>query len=374
MNEKLILLKLSVIPFAVGLFTAFFLIKQVKDNRLGLDSNSGVQKIHQMPTSRLGGISVMLATISGYLILFFLNSKLSTLFLNLMLCASPVFIAGLLEDLTQRVSPKWRLIGALLSAFLVVFVSNVKVIRTDFFLVDFLLQSKIIVLAVSVIVIAGFTNAINLIDGFHGLALSQVMLIQFFLGLMAWESQQLDICFFCLVVFVSALSLLVLNWPRGKIFLGDGGAYFLGFMTVSLGLIFLNRVPNVSPLCLIVLGAYPLIDATFSMYRRRIIRLRSISSPDHLHMHSLIYRRLIKQKWRELFQKKTTEFDHKNEGSWKNASVGLFLFVFILPVDCLAWYFQSNSVVLSLILVILVTVYIFIFNLFCHFKIRLFQG
>ena len=361
---------LIVIPFVLGLTTAFFLIKQVKSMKLGIDSSIGVQKTHHLPTSRLGGVAVVVATISGVLTLYSIDSKLTSLFSNLVFCASPVFFAGLLEDVTHKVSPSWRLICAVFSAVLVIYSCGAKVLRTDFFLVDLLLRWESIVIIVSIIVIAGFTNAINMIDGFHGLALTQVMLIQFFIGLMSWDAKQFDIYYASLIIYVSSLSLLVLNWPRGRIFLGDGGAYFLGFVTVSLGLIFLYRIPSVSPLCLIVLGSYPLIDATFSIYRRLIIRHQSASSPDHLHMHSLIFRRFIKQNWRSFPKSYVIIFGQSNNANYQNAAVGLFLFVFIFSVDCLAWYFKSNAVVLGLILVTLLTAYLYIFKLFCQFKIK----
>src|SRR5262249_31629024 len=84
------------------------------------------------------------------------------------------------------------------------------------------------------------------------------------------------------------------NYPNGLIFLGDGGAYFLGFLQAELSLLLLARNPQVSPLFPLLVCAYPVCETVFSMYRRKIVRGRAMGLPDGIHLHSLVYRRLMR--------------------------------------------------------------------------------
>ena len=89
------------------------------------------------------------------------------------------------------------------------------------------------------------------------------------------------------------MAFLLWNWPRGKIFLGDSGAYLLGFWVVEVGLLLVLRNPEISPITPVVIGVFPLIETIFSMYRRKFLRLHPMNHPDALHLHTLVYRRLV---------------------------------------------------------------------------------
>jgi UDP-N-acetylmuramyl pentapeptide phosphotransferase/UDP-N-acetylglucosamine-1-phosphate transferase len=92
----------------------------------------------------------------------------------------------------------------------------------------------------------------------------------------------------------AALGFFVWNYPLGLIFLGDGGAYLLGFWVAELGILLVQRNEEVSPIFPLLLCAYPMFETLFSMYRRRILRGRPMGQPDASHLHSLIYRRLMR--------------------------------------------------------------------------------
>jgi UDP-N-acetylmuramyl pentapeptide phosphotransferase/UDP-N-acetylglucosamine-1-phosphate transferase len=86
----------------------------------------------------------------------------------------------------------------------------------------------------------------------------------------------------------------VWNYPLGLVFLGDGGAYFLGFWVAVLGILLVQRNEVVSPMFPLLLCAYPMFETLFSMYRRKVVRGRPVGLPDATHLHSLIYRRLMR--------------------------------------------------------------------------------
>jgi len=86
---------------------------------------------------------------------------------------------------------------------------------------------------------------------------------------------------------------LVWNYPVGLIFLGDGGAYFIGFMLGELALLLVMRNPQVSTWYAVLLLIYPAFETLFSAYRRLFIRGKSPTMPDGIHLHSLIFRRVV---------------------------------------------------------------------------------
>jgi len=88
------------------------------------------------------------------------------------------------------------------------------------------------------------------------------------------------------------LGFLAVNYPSGKLFLGDGGAYFLGFWVSEMAVL-LVRNPQVSAWQVLAICAYPVIEVLFSIYRRRMIQNVSPGAPDALHLHTLVYRRLV---------------------------------------------------------------------------------
>jgi UDP-N-acetylmuramyl pentapeptide phosphotransferase/UDP-N-acetylglucosamine-1-phosphate transferase len=90
------------------------------------------------------------------------------------------------------------------------------------------------------------------------------------------------------------LGFLVWNYPGGKIFMGDGGAYLLGFWLAELAVLLVVRNPDVSPWFPLMLLAYPITETLFSMYRRHILRGYSPGEADAMHLHQLIYSRLAR--------------------------------------------------------------------------------
>jgi UDP-N-acetylmuramyl pentapeptide phosphotransferase/UDP-N-acetylglucosamine-1-phosphate transferase len=205
----------------------------------------------------------------------------------------PAFVAGLVEDFTKRVSVKARLAATALSAVIASAVLGATVNELDLWGVDTLLAITPFAVLVTAIVVAGGSNAINIIDGFNGLSSSTIIIMA--AGLAAVGFQHGD----TLVVTLGALGIgatlgfLAVNYPRGKLFLGDGGAYFLGFWVSEMAVLLLVRNASVNAWQVLAICAYPVIEVLFSMYRRKMIQKVSPGAPDALHLHTLVFRRLV---------------------------------------------------------------------------------
>jgi UDP-N-acetylmuramyl pentapeptide phosphotransferase/UDP-N-acetylglucosamine-1-phosphate transferase len=164
---------------------------------------------------------------------------------------------------------------------------GVEVTRTDVWLIDLILLLPGAVLCITMLVVAGFTHSVNIVDGFHGLACGLVMITVSGLSFMAWRMGDLMLLQMCLLSLAAMLGFFVFNWPSGGIFLGDAGAYLIGFWVVELGLLLAIRNPTISPMAPVVAGLLPLIETLFSMYRRKFIRQLPVNHPDGLHLHLL---------------------------------------------------------------------------------------
>ena len=138
--------------------------------------------------------------------------------------------------------------------------------------------------------LVGVSNAINIIDGFNGLASGVCLLILSGIMYVAYDVKDVEIFYCALVLFFGILGFFVCNFPLGKIFLGDGGAYFLGFILGMLLVLLTQRhTESVSAFFGLSIMVYPVWEVVFSIWRRKRLR-RNATSPDDLHLHTLIFK------------------------------------------------------------------------------------
>ena len=206
----------------------------------------------------------------------------------------PAFGSGLFEDISKRVEPRYRLVATALSALLASLAVGATIDRTDLWGLDWIAAVPAGAVLLAVFATAGVANAINIIDGFNGLASMCVMMILVAIAYVANQVGDSTIATLALIGAGAVLGFFIWNFPGGLIFLGDGGAYFLGFYTAEIGILLLVRNPVVSPLCPLLICIYPVFETIFSMYRRKIVRGRAMGAPDGVHLHSLVYRRLLR--------------------------------------------------------------------------------
>jgi UDP-N-acetylmuramyl pentapeptide phosphotransferase/UDP-N-acetylglucosamine-1-phosphate transferase len=120
------------------------------------------------------------------------------------------------------------------------------------------------------------------------------VLILLCLSYVGFQVDDLLVAWMALAGVGALLGFFIWNFPAGLIFLGDGGAYFLGFYLAELAILLLHRNPTVSPMFPLLLCIYPVFETLFSIYRRKWLRGRPAAMPDGAHLHSLIYRRFMR--------------------------------------------------------------------------------
>ena len=324
----------SLVAFAISaMVMVFILLTQGWHGRWSYDSVKGVQKTHQGKVPRIGGVALFIAMLlTGTQI-----SSASQEILNTVLIFTAIaFSFGLLEDLTKKVSVAIRLWATLLPGVFAYFLTGYSLNYFGIAPIDWVLQWTVLSVLFTAFCISGITHAINMIDGYNGLAgWSSVWIL---LGLWAISTacgdQELALIS---LIFVGAIAgFLALNWPWGKVFLGDGGSYFLGSSIACLCVLLVVRNPSVSPFACLMLCSYPVIEALYSIWRR-VKNKKKSGKPDRLHLHQLIGEKLI------------YPLLSKNDSTRaKSATTGFVSSLFCVPTAAMAFalYDKQNTLII----------------------------
>jgi UDP-N-acetylmuramyl pentapeptide phosphotransferase/UDP-N-acetylglucosamine-1-phosphate transferase len=263
-------------------------------------AGGGPQKFHATPTPRIGGLGIMASLfVAGATLLATGQTAPGEQFGYLLLASLPAFLGGITEDVTKSVSVAARLMLTMAAAAIGVVLLGAVIPRLDVPGFDALLRWSPFAIAFTAFAVGGVANSINIIDGYNGLAGGNAVIV---LAAMAGLSALLGDAFLmtsALAMIGALLGFLAWNYPRGKIFLGDGGAYLLGFWLGELSVLIVMRHPEVSPWFPMLLLVYPIFETLYSMYRRKIVEGLSPGQPDRRHMHQLIYEYLTKRDSKE---------------------------------------------------------------------------
>jgi UDP-N-acetylmuramyl pentapeptide phosphotransferase/UDP-N-acetylglucosamine-1-phosphate transferase len=281
------------ISFIFSALLTLFIIRYTKLHAPALDSDlSGVQKVHARAVPRIGGVGIYIAVVGGATVAMIRTPQIGKGILLLLLCSLVAFLGGVVEDFTKKVSPMRRLILTMAAAALGYFLLDARIQHVDLVYRNWELAAWI-ALPLTILAVAGVANAINIIDGFNGLSTTVSICMLLSLAYVALQVGDTFVLVAALVVAGAAAGFLVWNYPAGLIFLGDGGAYFLGFMLAELAVLLVMRNGAVSTWYAVLLLIYPVFETLFSVYRRMFLRGRSPGMPDGIHLHSLIFRRVV---------------------------------------------------------------------------------
>ena len=280
----------SVFSFAlIASFLASLIIVTTRrfHGRLTHDNHVGVQKLPTMPTPRIGGVAILFGAMVGGI-----NLPPESFWLWWMIClgAVPAFVSGLAEDLTKRVSVKVRLIATICSGLIFSILTDYQIYETDIPGVDWALTIWPVSILFTAFSIGGIANAINIIDGVNGLASGTSIIILSGFALICWQLGDVEFLGICLAAIGSLIGFFVLNFPLGRIFLGDAGAYTIGFVLAAIAVALPIRNSELSPLIGLLALSYPVTETMVSIHRRTKREGTNAGQPDRLHLHSLIYR------------------------------------------------------------------------------------
>ena len=286
---------LGVVAFATSAAVSYLIVRSVRWHlRFTADHpGSSPQKFHTAPVPRVGGIAVLAGMVATGLVALLLPAD-TILYWMLMLSLMPAFLGGLLEDVTHRVGPGARLLLTVITAAFAFSLAGVHFERSHMQWLDRALAFAPFGYVALLFAVAGVAHAMNIIDGYNGLASGVALIIVTALGAVAQHSGDALLGTFCLGTGAATLGFLLLNYPQGRLFLGDSGAYVLGCSIALASALLILRNPSVSPWFPMALVIYPVWETLFSA-ARRALRFRNISEADAHHLHSLVYRRLSRR-------------------------------------------------------------------------------
>ncbi len=320
---------------------------------------SGPQKFHARPVPRVGGVGIVCGLLLSTGLLLVTHPPAAREAALLLLCAVPAFAAGLLEDFTKGVSPGQRLLATVVSAALAFWLLGAQITRSDVPGLDTVLSITAGALVATLLAVAGIANSVNIIDGFNGLASMCVMIMLAALAYVGFQVGDTVIAALALAGIGAVMGFFIWNFPAGLIFLGDGGAYFLGFFVAELSILLLVRNPGVSALFPLLVCIYPVFETLFSIYRRRFLRAVPPSMPDGIHLHSLIYRRVLRWAVGDRSAKSLTR---------RNSMTSPFLWLLCMLSVVPAVLFYDQTAVIAMALALFALSYVALYWRIVRFK------
>jgi UDP-N-acetylmuramyl pentapeptide phosphotransferase/UDP-N-acetylglucosamine-1-phosphate transferase len=341
------------------LFTCLILVlTKGWHGKFSLDSSSGVQKMHTLPTPRIGGVAIALGVIVGYAASSNepAAAEKRAILAGIILAGIPAFVFGLLEDLTKTVSVRARLLATMASGLLGWGITGVSITHISLPGLDWLLGFTVFSVLFTAFAVSGVANSINIIDGFNGLSAGAVLIMLAAFGVVARAVGDIPLAFSCLVIAGAVFGFFLINWPLGKIFLGDGGAYFVGFALAWIAVLLPHRNASITPWTSLLICAYPVMEVLTSYVRRALRTNHHPSQPDRLHMHHLIHARVVRKAF------------SKFNRTYHNALTSPFSWLLVaIPALAAVFTYQNQTRVVSFLL-LFILIYMAIYRRLAKFK------
>ena len=260
-------------------------------HRLSIADVPGARHMHTKPISHIGGVAIFLSMMSLTVCVLFLSNVIGDAFRNilpkvivLLSAAAFIFFIGLIDDIRAKsLRARIKFLAQLVAAIAVCAVGiRIKsLVVADWLTLNFGWFSWLLTL----LWIVGITNAVNLSDGLDGLAAGISAMACVVIAIFAIYSGQVVMAILMLALLGSLSGFLFFNFNPAKIFMGDCGSLFLGFIIASSSVLCSMKSSALVGLALPVLAlGIPIFDTLFSMLRRFLER-RSMFAPDRRHFH-----------------------------------------------------------------------------------------
>jgi len=273
------------LTLVICFFSAILLTPLVKKLAfiIGATDKPNQRKVHSRIMPRLGGLAIFISFIIGVLFI----QPADEYHLPIVIGSIIIILTGILDDV-KEISPKLKLAGQIAAAAVVVIYGDLKV---EFINLPFggIIDFGYLSIPFTMIWIIGITNAINLIDGLDGLAggVSSIALIS--IAGMSFVMGNGYVTVMALIVAASTIGFLFYNFHPAKIFMGDTGALFLGYIIGVLSLLGYKNVTFISLIIPVIILGVPISDTFFAIIRR-LVNKQPLSAPDKSHLHHCLLR------------------------------------------------------------------------------------
>ena len=285
------LLIMTLVPF-IFVTAIIPLIKRIAFH-IGAIDIPDERKVHKKPMPRLGGLGIY----SGFLLGYMLFSEHTYMMNSILIGSFILIITGIIDDI-KPLKPYHKLLGQIISALIVVFYGNVLLKDIGFF--GFYIDFKIFAYPITILFILGCINCMNLIDGLDGLAGGISSIFFLTIGIIAFIHSKIGLDFslalsITFVMLGSTGGFLVHNFYPAKIFMGDTGSMFLGYMMAVITILGFKSVMMSSIIIPLFILVVPILDTLFAIIRRKL-KGESVIIPDKNHIHHLLLKKNFSQR------------------------------------------------------------------------------
>lgn len=255
-----------------------FYIKKIAKH-IGAMDIPNKRKVHQTPMPRLGGLGIFLSFLFGYMLFGVQSMQMNAILIG----AFIIIIVGVIDDISP-IGAKTKLLGQIIAASVVIFYGDIILdkITLGSLHVDF----GMLAYPVTILFIIACINIINLIDGLDGLSTGTCSIFYLTIGIIAFIKANfggLDVSL-AFIMLGSSLGFLCHNFYPAKIFSGDSGSMFQGFMIATISLLGFKTVTMTSFFIPLLLLGIPILDTLFAIIRR-LLKKQPIYMPDKEHLH-----------------------------------------------------------------------------------------
>ncbi len=287
------------LAFLAGAGVAWLLV-HTRDLHLHLTADhpaSGPQKLHTEATPRIGGLAVMAGVVTGLVALHCMAEPPQVAALGALhpvwlgIGFLPLFALGLVEDVSKAVSVRLRMGVSFVAGALAYFLAGARIESLgvpwlDGLVLGLPLLGQLAPILLTLTAVAGLVHAMNIVDGLNGLLAGISMVMLGVLALVASQFGETGLALLALTGLAAVAGFAVFNFPRGRLFCGDAGAYLIGYLIAVIVILLVLRQKAISPWFALAVVIHPVTETLYSAWRRWRLGL-SPTHPDARHMHSL---------------------------------------------------------------------------------------
>ena len=242
------------------------------------------RKVHKKPMPRLGGLGIYCGFLLGYMIF----GEQTEMMNSVLIGSFVLIITGIIDDI-KPLKAKYKIIGQLLAALIVTIYGGILLKDISFFGYDMTFTWSSY--PITILFILGCINCMNLIDGLDGLAGGISSIFFLTIGIIAYAQGRTGLTLsLTFIMLGSTLGFLLHNFNPAKIFMGDTGSMFLGFIISVVTLLGFKSIITSSIIIPLFILIVPILDTTCAIIRRKL-KGESISAPDKSHFHHQLLRR-----------------------------------------------------------------------------------
>lgn len=288
-------MEVFIVPFILAILISFIatpLVRKLAFKVGAVDIPKDNRRVHKEPMPLIGGLAIFIGVVMVMLIFLPLNKST----VSILLGGTIILMGGIIDDL-RELRPKYKLIFQILAG-VVLILGDVKVefITNPFAKSTTLLYLNWLSIPITLFWVVGITNTLNFIDGLDGLSAGVAMISSLSLMVVAGRFEYTSVIIISAAVAGACLGFLPYNFNPAKIFMGDTGALFLGFMLAAISIEgVMKSVATIAVIAPILILGVPIFDTTFAIFRR-LLNGQSVAAADKGHLHHRLLNKGFSQK------------------------------------------------------------------------------